>query len=184
MISAAGYGTMSRDLLERKSAQMEGEIIATDSPFSVDELAALRPEEACRRIAGWVPRQGEWRFDAHALSKTLERLVENSPTPWARDPLRISMELRHPTYIHRYLVAICATLSKNGAPIDKLIRLVALLRTHPWTPASLGRNGFGYDTNWSNVDRTTIDIIESLAKKDLGYAGLSNQVWNILEVSP
>jgi hypothetical protein len=180
-VLSACYGAWSRDLLESKSAQIEGEIIATDSPFSVDELTSLSVEDACRRISSWRPREGEWMVDAHALSKTLERLVTNNPSLWVRNPLRIAMELRHPTYIHRYLVAICATLSENGAPIDKLIRLVALLRTHPWTPDSLGRSNFGYDTDWTNVDRTTIDIIESLAKKDLGFAGLSNQVWVILE---
>ena len=180
-VLSACYGAWSRDLLESKSAQIEGEMIATDSPFSVDELTSLSVEDACHRISSWRPREGEWMFDAHALSNTLERLVTNNPARWVRNPLRIAMELRHPTYIHRYLVAICATLSENGAPIDKLIRLVALLRTHPWTPDSLGRNNFGYDRNWTNVDRTTIDIIESLAKKDIGFAGLSNQVWAILE---
>ena len=40
---------------------------------------------------------------------------------------------------------------------------------------------FDYDTHWENVDRTAIDVIESLAKKDIGFAGLSKEVWKILK---
>ena len=180
-VLSARYGTWSRESLEAMNEPKEVEIIGDDSPFSVDELASLSPEEACHRISGWRPQPGEWRVTARGLSETLERLVTSDPARWVRNPFRVAMELRHPTYIHSYLVAIRATLSENGAPVDKLIRLIALLRTHPWTPESLGRSDFGYDRNWTNVDRTTIDIIESLAKKDIGFAGLSNQVWAILE---
>ena len=180
-VLSACYGTWSRESLEVRNEPTEGEIIGDDSPFSVDELASLSPEDACRRISGWRPQPGEWRVTARGLSETLERLVTSDPARWVRNPFRVAMELRHPTYIHHYLVAIRATLSENGAPVDKLIRLIALLRTHPWMPESLGRSDFGYDRNWTNVDRTTIDIIESLAKKDIGFAGLSNQVWAILE---
>lgn len=180
VLSAAGYGPMSRDFLEARSAQVEAPMVAVDSPFSFDELASLTPEEACRRISGWIPREGEWMVDAYALSRTLERVVINSPSQWMRHPLRIAMALRQPLYIGRYLTAIHAKLSDGVAPIGEIIRLIGLLRTHPW-PAHKLANVFDSDTDWINVDRTTIDIIESLAKNNLGYAGLSNQVWTILE---
>ena len=180
VLSAAGYGTMSRNLLEAKRAQVEGQLAGVDSPFSFDELASLTPEEACRRISGWVPREDEWMVDAYELSQTLERVVVNSPSQWMRHPLRIAMTLRHPIYIRHYLAAIHAKLSDGIAPVGELIRLIGLLRTHPW-PAHKLDNVFDYDTDWANVDRATIDIIESLAKNDIGYAGLSNQVWTIIE---
>ena len=122
-----------------------------------------------------------WRVSARGLSETLERVVINNPAQWVRRPFRIAMALRHPTYIHRYLAAIHATLSNGRAPIDELIRLIALLRTHPWKAGELGPDKFDYDTYWENVDRTTIDVIESLAKEDIGFAGLSNEVWKILK---
>ena len=180
-VLSARYGRRSRELLDAKRAQLGGEIVSDDSPFSVDELTSLMPEDACRKISEWIPRDGEWMVNSRALSRTLERVVINNPSQWVRNPLRIAMALRHPTYIHRYLVAIHATLSESGAPVGKLIQLIALLRTHPWTADKLGRNQFDYDTDWTNVDRTTIDIIESLAKNDIGFAEFSDQVWTILE---
>ena len=180
-VLSARYGSWRRELLEAKNESTEGEIIGNDSPFSIDELASLAPEEACRRISGWRPQQGEWRVTAHALSETLERVVINNPAQWVRHPFRIAMALRHPTYIHRYLAAIHATLSDGRAPIDELIRLIALLRTHPWKADELSPDKFDYDTHWENVDRTTIDLIESLAKENIGFAGHSNEAWTILE---
>ena len=180
-VLSARYVTCTRELLEIKNERTEGEIIGNDSPFSIDELASLSPEEACRRISGWRPQQGEWRVSARGLSETLERVVINNPAHWVRHPLRIAMALRHPTYIHRYLAAIHATLSNGRAPIDELIRLISLLRTHPWKAAELSPDKFDYDTHWENVDRATIDLIESLAKEDVGFAGLSNEVWKILK---
>ena len=118
--------------------------------------------------------------NVYALAETIERVVANSPSQWMRHPLRIAMALRHTLYIRRYLVAIQASLSEGAPPIGELIRLISLLRTHPWSPDKLG-DILDYDTDWTNVDRTTIDIIESLAKNDLGFAELSDQVWNILE---
>ena len=118
--------------------------------------------------------------NAYSLSQTLEQLVVNSPSQWLRHPLRIAMALRHPIYIGRYLVAIQATLPERAVPIDELIRLIALLRTHPWPADKLG-NVLDYATGWTGVDRAAIDTIERLAKNDIGYAGLSDQVWTILE---
>ena len=180
-VLSARYGTWSREFLATRNESTEGEIVGDDSPFSVDELASLAPEEACRRISEWKPQQSEWMVSARGLSETLERVVINSPAQWVRHPLRIAMALRHPTYIHRYLVGILATLSDGGAPIEELIRLVALLRTHPWKADRISPDKFDYDTDWDNVDRTTIDIIERLAKNDIGFAGLSNEAWTILE---
>ena len=180
-VLSACYGTWSRESLEVRNEPTEGEIIGDDSPFSVDELASLSPEEACHRISGWRPQPGEWRVTARGLSETLERVVIDSPTEWVRHPFRIAMALRHPTYIHRYLMAIRAALPNGRAPIDELIRLIALLRTHPWKANELGFDRFDYDRHWENVDRATIDLIETLAKEDIGFAGLSNEVWTVLE---
>ena len=180
-VLAARYGTWSRAALESRNEATEGEIVGDDSPFSVDELASLSPEEACRRISGWRPQPGEWRVTARGLSDTLERVVIGDPAPWMKHPFRIAMALRHPTYIHRYLVAVRATLSNGRTPIDELIRLIALLRTHPWKANELGPDKFDYDTRWEDVDRATIDLIASLAKENIGFAGLSTEVWTILE---
>ena len=180
-VLAARYPTSGRESLASRKEPTEGEIIGDDSPFSVAELESLSPEEAGLRISGWRPQDGEWLVNARALAKTLERIVINNPAPWVRHPLRVAMALRHPTYIHRYLVAIQATLSEDRAPVDELIRLISFLRTHPWKADMLGWNEFDYDTDWENVDRITIDIVKSLAKENFGFAGLSNDVWRILE---
>lgn len=180
-VLTAYLGTWSREQLETTNEPAEGEIVSLDSPFSDEELASLAPEEACRRISEWNPRQGDQMVSARGLSRTLERVVINNSSQWVRHPIRIAMALRHPTYIHRYLAAVRATIADGMAPIDELIRLIALLRTHPWKADKLGRGGFDYDTDWDYVDRATIDLIESLAKEDIGFAGLSNKVWKILE---
>ena len=52
-VLSARYGTWSRESLEAMNEPKEVEIIGDDSPFSVDELASLSPEDACRRISGW-----------------------------------------------------------------------------------------------------------------------------------
>ncbi|MDE0446946.1 MAG: hypothetical protein OXH96_09765 [Spirochaetaceae bacterium] len=180
-VLSAYFGTWSRELLEHREELAEGELVLVGSPFSVDELASLSPEDACHRISGWRPKQGAWRVSAHSLSLTLERVVISRASEWVRRPFRIAMALRHPTYIHRYLVAVRTTISDGVAPVDELIRLVSLLRTHPWKADQLGTRTFEYDTGWDSVDRATIDLIEKLAKEDIGFAGLSNEVWKILE---
>ena len=180
-VLSAYFGPWSREMLEYREENAEGELVLVDSPFSVDELASLSPEDACHRISGWRPRQSGWMVSAHGLSQTLEQVVIRRPAEWVRHPFRIAMALRHPTYIHRYLVAVRATISDGSAPVDELIRLVSLLRTHPWKADQLGPRRFEYDTGWDNVDRATIDLVEELAKEDIGFAGLSNEVWKILE---
>lgn len=180
-VLAARYGSMSRDVLETESEPPVGEIFGDDSPFSMNELASLSPNEACRRIASWRAQPGERRVTAHGLAETLERVVVGDPTQWVRHPLRIAMALRHPTYIHRYLMAVRTTLPNGNVPVDELIRLITLLRTHPWNANELGPVEFDYDSHWGHVDRTTIDLIESLAKNDLGFAGLSDKAWIILQ---
>ena len=178
-VLSARYGVWSREpLMMQRSA---GTIAWADSPISSDELASVSPEEACRRISRWTPQEDEWMVSARALSQTLERVVSSNPSEWVRNPLRIATALRHPTYIHRYLRAIQGTLSEGLVPVEGLIRLIALLRTHPWKAVPLGRDQFDYDSDWTNVDGATIDIIESLAEKDIGFAGRSNEVWAMLE---
>ena len=180
-VLSAGYGSMSREFLAAKPEPTEGEIYGDDSPFSMNELASLSPLDACRRIASWRAQPGEPRVTTHGLAETLERVVVADPIQWVRHPLRVAMALRHPTYIHRYLMAVRTTLSNSNVPVDELTRLITLLRTHPWNASELGPDEFGYDSHWGYVDRTIIDLIESLAKNDLGFAGLSDKAWTILE---
>ena len=130
--------------------------------------------ESSRGVSGWLT-------PTHFRGR-LSKWSSTVPPGGVRHPLRIATALRHPIYIRRYLVAVQAVLSggATATPIDELIHLIGLLRAHPW-PAGKLSGVLDDDTSWTNVDRVTIDIIESLAKKDIGFAGLSDQVWKILE---
>ena len=108
--------------------------------------------------------------------------MKAAPDVWLAEPLRVTTELRHPTYIHHYLRAAAAAI-KNGAtaPVGEMLDVIGLVRANPWPPEVLGRDDFEYDNGWQEAEQATVEVIKALAERDVGFAGRNDETWAILE---
>ena len=175
-VLAAKYGTLSAEYLTRELPESGGWV---GSPISREELGALAPLEAADEIAKWRPGKDLF-VSARELARTLETVVADHPGEWTREPVAVAMKLRHPTYIQHYLRAVAAAAKNVAVPVDKLISLLVLVRTHPWSAVPLGRDDFDFDRDWSQVDQATIDVTKALADSDSGFDQRSAEVWEML----
>ena len=175
-VLAAKYG-LSGEYLSAERPQIS--VAGFSSPFSHEELRTLQPLDAADKIAKWRPGENPL-VSARILARTLERVVTDNPGKWTREPLIVAMRLRHPTYIQHYLCAVTGAVGGTSIPVDELISLLTLLRTHPWETVPLGRSDFDFDLDWSQIDRATIDIIKALADSDIGFDQRSDEVWQMI----
>jgi len=79
------------------------------SPISREDLAALGPEDAARRIAEWEPPPESSFLDpsAEGLADALTELIAGDSATWlAADPGQIVVTLRAPRYVSAYLDGI------------------------------------------------------------------------------
>ena len=176
-VLAAKYGPLSAEYLSAERPEITGGWVG--SPLSHEELGTLQPLEAASKIAQWRPG-GDLLVSASELARTLEKVVSDNSGEWTREPVAVAMRLRHPTYIQHYLRAVAGALRSASIPLDKLISLLALVRTHPWEAVPLGHSDFDYDRDWSQVDRATIDVIKALADSDIHFDQRSEEVWTML----
>lgn len=178
-VIAAAHGKPTRAALEKRQ---RGEAAWGHSPMTVDDLSAMTPVEASQVISRWRPGSSDWLVSARELGRTLEAVVKASPGPWVEAPLRITTELRHPTYIHHFLRALAEVLKGVDVPIDEVLDVIRLVRAHPWKAEPLGRdNGLDFDLNWREAERASIDVLKALADADLGFAGHEEEVWGLLD---
>lgn len=142
----------------------------------------MSPVDAARTVATWRPDSSQFLVSARELARTLEEVVKAAPDVWLAEPLRVTTELRHPTYIHHYLRA-AADAIKNGAtaPVGELLDVIGLVRANPWPPEVLGRDDFEFDNGWQEAEQATVEVIKALADRDIGYAGRDDETWAILE---
>jgi len=176
-IMSGAYGEPSRVALEQQARVESG---WAQSPLSESDLAAMTTDDAARWIASWRPDPSQWLVSARELGRTLEAVVKSDPTQWAGTPLKTAGLLRHPTYIHHYLQGLAAA-SLDEVPIDQLIDLILLVRTHPWEAVPLGHDAFNFDPDWRGSEEAGIDLIKSLADSDIGFGGRRDEVWSILQ---
>jgi hypothetical protein len=45
----------------------------------------------------------------------------------------------------------------------------------------LGRGTFDYDHDWTGTEQVAVDVVKSMADKDLGFAGRDDEVWFMLD---
>lgn len=178
-VIAGAFGRPGRATLEKRSRAEAG---CGRSPMSTEELAALPVAEAVGRISTWRPDSSEWLVGARELARTVEAVVKADSGPWLESPVRVATELRHPTYIHHYLRGVAEAI-KDGArpPIDEMLDLLGLVRAKPWGIEPLGRDTFDYDHDWSGAEQAAVDVVKSMADKDIGFAGRADEVWFMLD---
>ena len=178
-VIAGAYGRPGREALEKRA---HVEVGSGRSPMTMEELRALPVTEAAGRIAGWRPNAAEWLVSARELARTLEALVKADADRWVEFPVRIATELRHPTYIDHYLRGLADAI-KDGArpPVSEVLDVVGLVRAHPWSVETLGRDDFDYDQDWNGAERAAVEVLKAMADKDLGFAGRDDEVWSLLD---
>ena len=153
------------------------------SPIGVRELQILGPVGAAREIAQWRPDTADWRLNyagARELGRTLETLVKENPDHWTADPVIVVKTLHHPTYINHYLRRV-ADVASAEMPINELLDVIKLVRTHPWEAEMLGTGDFAYDPDWSGAEEAAVELIKSLAQIQVHFADRSEEVWDFLE---
>lgn len=178
-VMAAAYGLPTREALEKRRRV---EVSSGRSPMSSEELESMPVGEAAARISAWRPDAPQWLVSARELARTLEAVVKSNTAAWLASPLRVATDLKHPTYIHHYLRGIADAI-KSGTypPVGELLDLIGLVRAHPWAADSLGKNDFDYDFDWSGAEQAAVDVIKTLADKDVGFAGRDDEVWALLD---
>ncbi len=170
---------------------MRTEPLTDSSPISAYELEKLSPKEAASLIAAWrtqdPPRSDlEVAQTPYELGGALRSAVQANPSEWLKSPQIILEALRHPTYIHPYLDGIAAAF-KNGnnqpsdQQISELIGFIETIYNEPRDVEPLGKNQSGYDTNWNEVKRASIKLINTLTNSKIGYGNWHDRTWDILK---
>ena len=135
------------------------------SPITADDLAALDPVEAASLIAAWRPSSTDpWGVSARELARTLETLVRDAPEAWTGDPVAVVQTLREPVYIDHYFRAVKASTAKTVKSAPTLIRAIQSVRRERWRPASLGRNDYEFEDDWTTVDSVSAELVAALAE--------------------
>ncbi|MFE0772617.1 hypothetical protein [Streptomyces sp. NPDC058861] len=151
------------------------------SPITSEELGAMSPQEAARWVANWSPSDAEWLVSARELGRALESTVSSNFEEWARDPVVIASQLRHPTYIAHYLQGLANGASAVGTEAaGKIVDLIELTRTHPWPVVVLGKDDFDYDPTWRPAEHAGISVIKAFAQSSIGFGGRDEYVWSVL----
>jgi hypothetical protein len=126
-------------------------------------------EELAGAIAGRFP------------TGSLEGAVKANPAPWLSTPLRVVTELRHPTYIHHYLLAAAHAVKDVETPVGEVLDVIRLVHAHPWDAEPLGSDNFDFDPDWRGAEQASVDVLKALADGDVGFGGRHEEVWTLLE---
>ncbi len=151
------------------------------SPITSEELSAMSPLEAAQWVANWSPSDAEWLVSARELGRALESTASSNCEEWARDPVVIASQLRHPTYIAHYLQGLANGAAALGTEVaGRIVDLIELTRTHPWPVVVLGKDDFDYDPTWRPTEQAGISLIKALAQSSVGFGGRDEYVWSVL----
>ena len=132
-------------------------------------------------ISSWRPELTDWLVNARELARTLESVVKDDAEAWTATPIHFAMRLHHPTYINHYLRALASLAADHELPVDELVDLVKLIRTHPWEVVVLGGDNFAYDVDWRGAEGSGVELLRALANSKDSFGNRANEVWTILE---
>ncbi len=175
-ILSAEYGRNIRESLE---SRVYSESYLVGSPLSADDLRATEPEQVAVQIADWRPEPTDRRVGFYQLAQTLESVVKEDIKRWIPNPVRIVTRLRHPIYICHYLRGIATGVSDNELPIEALLDVIALVRTHPWLVIEL--DSHSQEVDWRETEYAAVDLIKALAQTDVNFGDRADEVWDFLE---
>ncbi len=176
-ILAARYGRPSRETLVQGAPDVAPFAV---SPITADELRSMDPDTAAARVAQWRPGPRDWLGGAREIARTLESVVEDNIEEWVSDPIRTVVNLRHPTYISRYLHALTSAASKHELPVGELLDVIKFVRTRPWPVEPLADDRRGYSTDWRETEHAAVGLIKALADSDRGFDGRADEAWAVL----
>ncbi len=180
-VMGVAYGRPGRQALQK---QARVEWAWGRSPIRADELSAQEPLEAAAAIAAWRPDPSDSLVIARELARTLEEVAKTDPGAWMAEPLRIAMELRHPTYIGHYLRGVAESVKHQvQPPVAELLDVIGLVRAHPWQAEVLGKDDVDHDNGWDEAERAGVEVLMALAGQGLGFAGRDDEAWAILEAA-
>ncbi len=122
----------------------------------------------------------DWLGGAHEIGRTLESVVKDNIEEWVSAPIRTVVNLRHPTYISRYLYALTSAASEHELPVGELLDVIKLVRTRPWPVERLADDRGDYNTDWRETEQATVGLIKALADSDRGFDGRADEAWAVL----
>ena len=176
-VLTAQYGPPNREDLEHRARAEAGVV---QSPFSAEHLGSMDPEDAARVVAEWKPDPGDWLVGPRELARTLESAVRGDPEGWTATPIRMATRLHHPLYICHYLKGLAAAAADHQLPVEDLIDLIKLVRTHPWHAGPIGDDRTDQPTDWEESERAAVDLIKALAESGCTFDHRADEVWQIL----
>lgn len=175
-ILAAKYDRNIRESLESRTYSKPYFI---GSPLSADDLRANEPEQIAVRIADWRPEPTDQRVGSYQLAQTLESVVKDDIDRWILNPVRLVTRLRYPVYIYSYFRGIAAGISDNELPVESLLDVIVLVRTHPWPVIELDNHSPKVD--WRETEYAAVDLIKSLVQVGVNFGDRADEVWDFLE---
>ena len=173
----AEHGRTSREDLARYQPDIAQVAV---SPISAEELRSMDPDSVVAHVSQWRPGPADWLGGAREIARALESIVKENIQDWTSNPIRKVKGLRHPTYISRYLHALASAASEHQLPVGDLIDVIRLVRSRPWDVEKLADHPNDYDTDWRLTERSTVDLIRALADSEQGFAGRSDEAWEVL----
>lgn len=178
-VLAAASGRPSREQLQH---QARPEVGFGRSPYSQEELLEMEPAEAAMLISYWRPAPTDFRVSSRELAIALEAVVKSDPVRWAANPVSIATKLQHPTYINHYLQALAGLATEHDLPVENVLDLVQLVRTHSRPEIQLGHSDFDYDLDWRGAEHSTVDLLKALADANADFGDQVDYVWFVLVV--
>ena len=176
-ILAARYGRPSREGLVHSRPDIAQFAV---SPISAEELRSQDPDAAAARVSQWRPGPSDWLGGAHEIARTLESVVKDNIEDWVSSPIRTVVNLRHPTYISRYLNALASATSEYELPVNHLLDVIKLVRTRPWPVETLADSRLDYDTDWRVTEQAAVGLIKALADSDRNFDDRVDEAWAVL----
>ncbi len=176
-ILAARYGKPSREGLVHPRPDIAQVAV---SPISAEELRSQDPDEAAARVSQWRPGPDDWLGGAHEIARTLESVVKDHIEDWVSAPIRTIVNLRHPTYISRYLNALASAASDHELPVNDLLDVIRLVRTRPWPVEPLADSRLDYDTDWRVTEQAAVGLIKALADSNRSFDDRVDEAWAVL----
>lgn len=170
-------GDAKRDAADGHTSDASQESTAPKEAGSEDpravaaEIATRSPE--IRGLLGYANMLG--------AVPELETAVRRDASKWAENPVEIIRILRHPAYVAGYFASLAGSIEEIQPNANRLISAVRFVRTHPWDVASLDSPLFDYDMGWGGADGAGIDLISTMAEKNVPLGdGEMSDAWDLL----
>jgi hypothetical protein len=149
------------------------------SAVGAEELAALDPLDAARRISTWTPTgdfAGATRWDA---GRELQQVVANDPRRWLSQPQLLILDaLGDATYAERYLNALADRVEELSGCLPAILDAVEFAESKVTPEMAPGEHE---GTNWGNVVSTGLDLISKLAAARAPLDVDTERGWGLIE---